>query len=185
MRLFAAIDPPAAAITHLEAAISGVPQRGLRWMPPEQWHITLAFYGDVDDDTADDLRVRLSRAADRTSPLTLRIAGVGCFPRHPVAARVLWAGVDGDTDDLTRLADRCRAAGKRSGAAVDDRRFRAHLTLARSSRQPVDVTSRMTALSAYGGPTWRAASVRLVESTIGAQVHHETLAEWPLGHQRS
>jgi 2'-5' RNA ligase len=185
MRLFAAIDPPAAAVAHLEAAVSQVPQRGLRWMPTEQWHITLAFYGEVDRDTADDLRLRLARAAERTSPLTLRLASVGCFPRHPVAARVLWAGVDGDVDDLRRLADRCRAAGKRSGAAVDDRRFRGHLTLARTSRQPVDVTSRVTALSAYGGPPWQAESVRLVQSTLGAHTHHETVAQWPLGHQVS
>jgi len=178
MRLFAAIDPPAEAVADLDSAVR---RKGndLRWVPPEQWHLTLAFYGEVSQPTADDLQVRLERAAGRTGVLGLQIKGGGCFPRQPNAAKVLWAGLDGDLDALTLLADRCTASGRRSGVAMEKRKFKAHLTLARA-RQPADMSGRLADLWAYEGPAWSATTVRLVRSTLGAQVRHETLAEWPL-----
>jgi len=177
VRLFAAVDPSPEALTDLEHALVPAAARSLRWMPPEQWHITLAFYGEVDPRSVDDLCTRLDRAAARTTPPSLTLTGAGTFPRRPDAARVLWAGVHGDTELLARLADRARAAGRRVGAAVEHRRFVPHLTLARAPR-PANMRRPLTALWSYAGPTWTADSLRLVRSTIGASVHHETLARF-------
>jgi 2'-5' RNA ligase len=141
--------------------------------------VTTAFYGDVDDGSADELRERLARAASRTPPIALRIAGAGAFSRIR-AARVLWAGIDGDVEQLRRLANRCRAAGGRSGIEMKDERFRPHLTLARSRRAPVDVTTHVEALASYLGPTWTATTLRLVRSTLGPTTTHETDDEWAL-----
>jgi 2'-5' RNA ligase len=111
--------------------------------------------------------------------MALQVAGAGCFPRRPNAARVLWAGIEGDVAELTRLADRCVAAGRRTGIAMQRRTFAAHLTLARA-RVPTDVSGRLAELWDYRGPVWTASTLRLVRSTLGAEVRHETLAEWPL-----
>jgi 2'-5' RNA ligase len=180
MRLFAAIDPPEAAITDLRWAL-GATDDTMRWVPQDQWHVTLAFYGEVTDDAGEGLAERLERAAARTAPLSLRIAGAGCFPNRPHAARVLWVGLGGDTAELARLAERCAAAGRRERLVMDKRKFRAHLTLGRARREPVDVSDRLAALWAYGGPSWTASSLRLVRSTLGRSARHDTLAKWPLG----
>ncbi|HTW21701.1 MAG TPA: RNA 2',3'-cyclic phosphodiesterase [Mycobacteriales bacterium] len=180
MRLFAAIDPSPAAIADLRRAI-GETDDALRWLPEEQWHVTLAFYGEVGDDSAEALAVRLERAAARTAPLSLQLAGAGCFPSRPHAARVLWIGLAGDVDELIRLSERCTAAGRREGLAMERRRFRAHLTLGRARGAPVDVSKRLRTLWEYAGPTWSATSLRLVRSTPGPkQARHETVADWPL-----
>lgn len=178
MRLFAAVDPPADARDDLNAHLRRK-DRELRWTPPEQWHLTLAFYGDVSESVAEELQVRLDRAARRTPPLSLRIKGAGCFPRQPNVAKILWAGVDGELDVLSLLADRCVAAGRRSGITMEKRKFKAHLTLARA-RQPADMSGRLAELWDYSGPVWTTSTLRLVHSTLGAEVRHDTLAEWPL-----
>jgi 2'-5' RNA ligase len=178
MRLFAAIDPPAKAIKDLEDAVRRKGQ--LRWTPSDQWHITAAFYGEVSQASADDLAERLETAAARARPMSLQVEGAGCFPRRPNAARVLWAGVAGDVEDLARLAERCVAAGRRGGIAMERRRFTPHLTLARA-RVATDFSGRLAELWSYSGPMWTAPSLRLVRSTLGAQTRHETIAEWPLG----
>ena len=183
MRLFAAIDPPESAVKDLRWAI-GTTDDTLRWVAEEQWHITLAFYGEVSDAVAEGLVERLERAAARTPPLSLQLAGAGCFPNRPNAARVLWIGVDGAVPDLARLAERCTAAGRREGLAMEKRRFQAHLTLARA-RTPVDVSKRLAALWPYAGPAWPATSLRLVRSTLGPKTRHETLVEWPLGRDQA
>jgi 2'-5' RNA ligase len=179
MRLFAAVDPPQSETAALAVA-AGHDER-LRYVPTEQWHVTTAFYGEVTEDVLPDLVNRLGRAAKRSAPMTLRVAGVGTFPKQSAKARVLWAGLGGDVEQLARLADRCVAAGRRCGLAMEDRPYRAHLTIARARREPVDLRDVTSALSTYAGAEWRAATVRLVKSTLGSTTLHETLQEWPLG----
>jgi 2'-5' RNA ligase len=179
MRLFAAVDPPTTAVEHLATAVGALPP-SLRPVPVEQWHLTTAFYGEVAERTVPELTERLARAAARGAAMTLRLHGVGTFPKQAGQARVLWAGLDGDVAELTRLAERCSAAGRRCGLAMQDRPYRPHLTLARSRHDSVDLRETVAALSPYDGDAWQATQLRLVHSTLGPQVHHETLEEWPL-----
>lgn len=184
MRLFAALVPPPAALEHLEEFLE--PRRAsgtFRWSAAEQWHVTLAFYPDVAEARVDDLVEALEAAATRRRATYARIAGGGAFP-HAAAAKVLWAGVDGDDEELRRLATGCRGAASRAGARVDGQPFRPHLTLARIGA-PQEVARWVRLLDAYTGPTWRADTVTLVASHLGEgprrRPRHEVLAEVPLG----
>lgn len=180
MRLFAALDPPADVRDSLAAALDRDAAANLRWVPPEQWHITLAFYGDVDERKVDGLTDGLARAAARTGSFGVRLAGAGSFPHNATKARAVWAGLDGEVDAMRRLADRCAGAGRRARIPVENRKFRPHLTLARARRDPVDVTGLVTGLASYVGPWWQVTSLRLVHSTLGSAVNHRPLGEWTL-----
>jgi 2'-5' RNA ligase len=183
VRLFAAIDPPDAerqrllewlTESHLEAT-------DLRLVPSDQWHLTLAFYGEVAGGTLPDLADRLRRAAERSSPLSLQIHGLGSFPADPVRAKVLWLGVDGDLVALERLADRCLAAGRHAGLDLETRKYRPHLTIGRPRHGSLDLRPTLEALPAYTAEPWLATTVRLVRSHLGSKVRHETLEEVALG----
>jgi 2'-5' RNA ligase len=176
MRLFVAVVPPPDVVEALAAAV-GSRDESLRWVPPEQWHLTLVFCGDVEERRVPELSERLGRAAARTSPFPVRLAGVGTFPNQAARARVLWTGLTGDTTSLSRLAERCSAAARRTGIEVEDRPFRPHLTLARARRDVADAREVVSRLSAYDGRPWTVSSIRLVHSMLGARVRHETLAE--------
>ena len=174
VRLFAAVDPP------VEDLALPADER-FRFVPREQWHVTLAFYGEVDDARVEKLQEGLARAAARSRPFRVRVAGAGTFPPQSRKARVLWLGLDGEVDEMRRLADRCAGAGRRARIAMEDRSFRPHLTLARSRREPVDATDIVATLSSYVGPWWTVPSVRLVRSFLGPRTRHETLSEFPFG----
>jgi RNA 2',3'-cyclic 3'-phosphodiesterase len=97
MRLFTALLPPAhvldgaAQLAEKVAELRAMDGAGrLRWADRANWHITLAFYGEVGDGQLDGLRERLSRTAARGRPLRLRIAGGGQFGH-----RSLWAAIAG------------------------------------------------------------------------------------------
>jgi 2'-5' RNA ligase len=98
---------------------------GLRWSTPDQWHVTLVFLGEVDDESRNRLVKELANV--RQTRLTLRIEGLGVFQR----AGILHAEV-GVTQELLRLYEAVAAAVKRVGLEVEDRPYRAHITLARS-----------------------------------------------------
>lgn len=177
MRLFVALMPPAEALAELRAATEALHAElgpALRWTRPEQWHLTLAFLAEVDDPTRAELAGRLGRVAARAAPLTLSIGAGGRF-----GDRVLWVRVRGDTDRLRRLAGSVRAAARRSGLPVEDRPYRPHLTLARSSG--ADLRAAVGRLAGFEGTSWTASRLHLVRSRLGAGPGRTALHE-PVGH---
>lgn len=189
MRLFAALVPPETVVSDLEEFLA--PRQdspegaALRWTVPEQWHVTLAFMGDVGERHLDDLLERLQRAARRRPSLQLAVTGGGAFP-DVGRARVLYAGLDchGADAELRQLAVGTRAAAAKAGADAEGGRLRPHVTLARLGR-PVDVTRWVRLLDGYRGPDWRATEVALVRSHLGEgprrRPRYELVETFPLG----
>jgi 2'-5' RNA ligase len=125
IRLFTALSVPWDAAETLKRRQAGLP--GAKWRAEEQLHVTLAFYGEIDERRADDLAAELQRAATG-GPFQIALAGVGAFgDAH--RSHTLWAGVEAN-ERLTVLAGRCRAAGERAGLTLERREYRPHVTLA-------------------------------------------------------
>ena len=167
--MFVALVPPEEAVEDLEEFLE--PRRGaasFRWAGAEQLHVTLAFLAEVEERRLDELVERLGRAAARRTAFEARVAGGGAFP-NAARARVLWAGLDlteAGRTELDRLATGARAAASRTGIAVDGKRFRPHLTLARLGH-PAEVSNWVRLLDAYAGPPWTADRISLVASYLG------------------
>ncbi len=187
MRLFAALLPPDAVADELAAEVAALRKLPgadwLRWTGRPGWHFTLAFYGEVDDDVVPDLSARLERAAHRTDPFRLALRGGGQFGR----GRALWTGAEGDLTTLRLLADRSEAAARKAGVAMGEhRRYKAHLTVARS-REAVDVRPYVEALAGFTSRTWTVDELVLVRSNLprsgvpGEEPRYEAVARWPLG----
>lgn len=105
------------------------------WVASEQFHLTLAFLGDLTSAQVNGspgrpgLGAVAAEAARRFAPFDCAVAGTGFFP-HAHRPRVLWMGVRPE-EPL-----RCLGAAVRGGLAAaalpfDRRPFRAHLTMGR------------------------------------------------------
>jgi 2'-5' RNA ligase len=185
MRLFVAVWPPPGAVDELTRALAGVRSAGpaLRWTTPEQWHLTLAFLGDVADDRRPELERRLARVAARHHPVALRLSGAGRFGN-----RVLVVKLSGDIPAMKRLAASTGAAARRAGIPVPDRPYRPHLTLARTGSTGADDLRPLAArLAAFESTPWTAAGFDLVQSRLGAgpgrRAEYRTVVSWPLRSQ--
>ena len=77
MRMFVALLPPDPVVEDLAEFLAPRQEAGdgLRWTVPDQWHVTLAFFGDVTERHLDDLVERLGRAAAKRTSLELRFSG--------------------------------------------------------------------------------------------------------------
>jgi 2'-5' RNA ligase len=174
VRAFVALPLPA----HVRDAVStaSAPARAssrLRWVDPGQWHVTVAFYGEVPPGCVDELTARLARAARRTAPLPLLLDGVGTFDSRR-GPHVLWVAVSAAPDDarrLHRLAAASRAAGRRAGLTGTelraDRTYRPHVTLARAG-DSADLEPTLAALPPLPPVRWTADVLHLVRSDLGA-----------------
>lgn len=197
MRLFAAVHPPAPVLAHLETALASVrggEGRGLRWTPPEDRHITLAFYGEVPEGYLEDLAQALDDVAGGHPPFEASLRGAGLFD-----GRTLWVGCAGDGWGPLM------ASGGQVGMGLlgraEDGRSRPHLTVARlggrargrrgdgrgggrvagpgggrtlgggqaSARGTAgDPAALAHALALYTGPSWTVGEIALVSSRLGA-----------------
>jgi 2'-5' RNA ligase len=180
MRLFVAITPPEPVLDELEARVA--PLRGgwpeLRWTSRDDWHITLAFLGEVSAQDAAALAPELAGAAQRRA-VPMAIAGAGAFP-GPGRATVLWAGVRADQVPMTKLAQAAARAARAAGAPPPGprRRYHPHLTLARS--RPRDLRPLAASLAGYTGSGWTATRIQLLRSQPDAAPRYAELGSWPL-----
>ncbi|MFE9450601.1 RNA 2',3'-cyclic phosphodiesterase [Streptomyces sp. NPDC006739] len=186
MRLFAAVLPPEDAADELAEVVGRLKRLpgadGLRWTGRPGWHFTLAFYGEVAQEVVPDLSDRLERAARRSAAFPLAMAGGGQFGH----GRALWAGAGTGVEPLRLLADRAEAAARKAGVPMGEhRRYKAHLTVARS-RDTVDTRPYVDVLRAFAGRTWTVTELVLVRSNLpasgvpGEQPRYEAVARWPL-----
>jgi 2'-5' RNA ligase len=134
----------------------------------------------VPADAVAPLCAAVAPAVAAAPPMTLQLAGGGRFGsrRRPT---VCWAGVAGDVDGLIALAVRLAASARSVGLPVEDRPFRAHLTLGRwRAGQPAD-GDLPDRLAAAAGPRWPVRELVLWRSHLGPVPRYDRLAAWPVG----
>jgi RNA 2',3'-cyclic 3'-phosphodiesterase len=159
IRLFAALAAPGEIAEALSPRQTGL--AGARWRPPEAFHITLRFFGEVAEDRADDLDLALAEV--RGAPLDLELRGVGAFGEG-AEINAVWAGVK-PNPALDQLARRCEAAARQSGLKPETRAFRPHLTLAYLRRpDPAAVGAWIQANNLLASPAFRLAEFGLYSS---------------------
>jgi 2'-5' RNA ligase len=132
IRLFAALALPDDIADRLMPLMKGVPGAG--WRPRENLHLTLRFFGDVPEPTADELDIALADIADATAQFQLALKGAGAFGGADPHA--LFVGV-ADSAPLRKLAADCERAARRSGLKPEPRKFTPHVTLAYLSGAPL------------------------------------------------
>ncbi|SCD84801.1 2'-5' RNA ligase [Streptomyces sp. BpilaLS-43] len=115
VRVFVALAPPDDAKEELAQALrpAYAAHPRMRWNRIEDWHITLAFLGELPRSAVSPLRPPLAELAARHSPLHLALRGGGHFDE-----RVLWSGIGGDVEGLRLLAGEVRELARAHGVDV-------------------------------------------------------------------
>ena len=107
-----------------------VPRGAVRWVRPEQIHLTLVFLGDTLTDQLPDVKRGMDAAAKSHPSFTLHLGELGCFP-NPRRPRVIWIGLAGEVGRLASLKMSLDAQLLALGRVPENKPFRAHLTLGR------------------------------------------------------
>ena len=177
LRLFTAVPIPFDVAETLRRRQTGLP--GAKWRGAEHLHITLAFYGEVDERRADDLAAELARIPG--GPFDIELKGVGAFgDAH--RSHTLWAGLE-PSERLNVLAGRCKSAGERAGVAMEPRLYRPHLTLAylKTQTNPDRIGAWITSHNLLHSPPIRVDRFGLYSSTLTDDgSFYELEREYPL-----
>jgi len=163
-RLFIALPIPDEIADELVPLQSGVPDA--RWVPAENFHVTLCFAGEVQGGTMRDLEEELGDIAGPRFPVA--IAGVEQFSsgKQPKA---LVALVE-KNDRLDWLAQKVSTVARNCGVEIDRRKFRPHVTLARfpsSAETGHHIAQFMASHSTFKAGPWLADHFALYSSRHG------------------
>lgn len=102
----------------------------VRWVAPENLHVTLRFFGDVGPDLRARVEERLAAAAGEIPPFSWSLGRGGAFPNLR-SARVLWIGVSRGEGKISGLAAAVEKAMEGLGFP-EEKRFHAHITVGRT-----------------------------------------------------
>jgi 2'-5' RNA ligase len=170
IRLFAAIAIPQEIGEGLVRRQQGLP--GARWRPTEAFHVTLRFFGEIDEALADDLDAELAVVSGPA--LTLALEGVGAF-QDGADIHAVWAGL-AESAELRRLAARCETAARRAGLAPDKRVWKPHVTLAYLKRaEPARVAAWIQGHNLLKSPPFTVRSFGLYSSRLSGEGARYTL----------
>ena len=126
MRLFIGLELPW-DLRRRVAILAGAGIPGARWVPEENYHVTLRFIGEAPRPLAEEIDHAL--AALRAPSFALTLAGIGTFAKGG-RSRSLWLGAE-RSEPLERLQAKIETAMQRCGLEPERRRFQPHVTLAR------------------------------------------------------
>lgn len=179
-RLFVALPIPDDVADALSALQGGVPDAN--WVPSENFHITLAFIGEIDGGMAQDVDAALATIDGPV--LDVALAGIDHFVegRQPKA---LYAAVVQE-ERLMRLQEKVANVLRGEGVKLERRRFRPHVTLARFNRRAEighHLAQFVASHSLFRAGPFEVDHFRLYSSVMRPEGSiYDVEAEYPLGY---
>ena len=137
VRSFIAIELPGElklGLARLEAQLKTGHPTGVKWADPSGIHLTLKFLGSIAVDRTSEITKAVEAATRGICPFRLEAKDLGVFPNLR-RVQVVWVGISGEIDKLSRLQQHLESNLARLGFTSKRRPFTPHLTLARLGNQ--------------------------------------------------
>ena len=169
MRAFVAIELDAPIHEALAALIADLQrtEAPVKWVAPENIHLTLKFLGEVPNESVAKAVEILRTCVAGVAPFALEVKGAGGFPdlKRP---RVIFVGAADQPPTAAELARRLNEGMAALGVEREDRPYQNHITLGRvrAPRPMTQLIKRLEALQEESFGSMRAAQVTLMESRL-------------------
>jgi len=110
---------------------------GVRWVDPDNLHITLKFFGDIPVEATHEISKATQAAVADREPFEILVSGAGAFPDLE-RARTVWLGVTTGVSHFIDLATQIEDNMHDLGYPPERRRFHPHLTIGRVRGKQAD-----------------------------------------------
>jgi RNA 2',3'-cyclic 3'-phosphodiesterase len=143
----------------------------VKWVEPENMHVTLLFLGEVEDKTLPAVCRVVADVAAGLAPFEMSVAGAGCFPnaRRP---KTLWVGIGDGLQELVALHDALEPPLLDLGCyRREDRQYTPHLTLGRvkGDAGAAELTTALARRTDWQGGQVRVREVLVMSSELRSE----------------
>lgn len=187
LRCFISLELPEELKKNIYGYIEKLKAAGadVKWIPPENLHLTLKFLGNTQEELLKDINERLISLAKSHERFSLQVSGAGAFPniKYP---RVIWLGVH-DSEEIIKLQHDMDESMAGLGFEKDDKQFTPHLTIGRvkSMRNKDALIKELATLKEVDFGKIGVNNITMMKSELkpgGAE--HFKLSEIPIGKER-
>jgi len=105
------------------------------WTKRSSMHLTLRFFGETTEDKIKMIIQAMQETTAAIHPFSISAKGIGVFPKIK-NARVIWAGVSGQTGQLLAVNRSLSQTLSQKGIRSDSNHFSPHFTLGRLRKRP-------------------------------------------------
>lgn len=144
---------------------------GGKMVPPEEYHLTINYLGEVDDGLLPALEQLGSRAAATAPSCVVELDQVEWWKESKVMVRSATV----TPEALVRVDTALSVGLKAAGVVQPPRPLKLHLTLVRNVRPHPLGTGKVPPLA------WSADSLALVRSNSGPGPRYQVIGQWPFG----
>lgn len=140
--------------------------KNIRWVAPDNIHLTLKFFGDINQEQLDDIKRIISSVCLNVRSMTLEIGGLGGFPDMD-RPRILWAGLGGEIKRLFKFQTLIDRTLQKMNFPMD-KKFLPHLTIGRI-KKPIkcDILKKEIAdINLLKTTKWRVDNIVLLKSQL-------------------
>jgi len=102
----------------------------VRWVRQENIHLTVIFMGNINESDLGSIERAVEKTCSKYAPFRIKAKGAGVFSSLR-NARVLWIGVEGDTERMSYFRDSLQKRLRPFGIKRENKRFSPHLTVGR------------------------------------------------------
>lgn len=136
MRTFIALDFSPEIINKITEIINyfktQTPQRALKWVAPQNLHLTIKFLGEVPENKIEQIKGLINQALRNENAFEIGVDGIGMYPNQHMP-RVVWLGIEG-SERLKGIHNKLDTTLEKADIPPDKRSFNPHLTIARIRR---------------------------------------------------
>jgi 2'-5' RNA ligase len=108
---------------------TGLRDEKIKWTEIENFHITLAFLGDTQEDKIKEISKMLKSVCEGSGEFEMIVRGAGVFKNFN-DPRIIWTGIE-PSEKLNHLFGSIKSGLNADGIFLEERNFRPHLTLGR------------------------------------------------------
>lgn len=132
MRAFIAIELPENVKDFLVRIQNQLRNSGedVKWVAPENIHLTLKFLGEIDEKKLDKIAFILEDIAKNINPFYVGIGSLGAFPKINIP-RVIWVGIDKGDNQIKDIVRDLEEEIAKVGIPKEDRPYSCHITIGR------------------------------------------------------
>ena len=106
----------------------------LKWVDSKNYHLTLRFLGEVNNETITELKSIINNSAKGINAIKATINQLGAFP-HPDHPRVIWLGLGRGKKEMVELHSSLEADIQKLGFSGERHSYTPHLTIARLKKR--------------------------------------------------
>ncbi len=132
MRAFLAFEVPQDIVDYLGGVIGGMRRivDDVRWVRPEAIHITLKFFGEIEEQRVSEMRGLLAPGVEAYPPIRADLLSVDAFPTK-ARARVIIVRLGRGVKEIRQVFETVEEGLGKMGIERETRDFTPHLTLGR------------------------------------------------------